>query len=344
MKEIDSESLSELMQTIPHAGNVAIAIHVHPDGDALGSAVGLKHFIEENYAGTVRILVSDRYSDSLSFIIKGKDVEQTLSYDRQADEISTYLASCDTLFCLDLNTLDRTGDLKDLVSSFPGKKILIDHHLNPQREEFDLCFSETEISSASEYLYHILKATGKNIPFASLEGIMAGITTDTNNFANSVFPSTLRVCSEIIAEGVDRDAIVNHIFNEYRENRIRLMGHVLKDLLVTTPDGLAYIILDRKTCAEYGITEGELEGFVNLPLAIKEVKMSLFLREEAGFYRVSIRSKKGTSANRCATDHFNGGGHEQAAGGRLYWPKNIADKSGAAEYIEKVTKSYLNES
>lgn len=346
MKNFDPGMISRLAGIISAASNIAIATHIHPDGDAMGSSIGLKHFLEEGFGKTVRILLSDRWPGTLSFMLDEAEAENILVYDEDEEQTSAYLQSCDTLFCLDFNTPSRSGSLQGLIENFAGERILIDHHIGPDTDCFKLCFSETEISSASEYLYHILKRLEcpSGFPAAALDAILTGITTDTNNFANSVFPSTLEVCSELLAAGVDRDRILGHIYNDYRENRMRLMGHLLKDVMVTTPEGLAYMILNKEDVAGYGITDGETEGFVNLPLAIKEIKMSIFLREEDGYFRVSIRSKRGVSANRCAREHFNGGGHEQAAGGRLYWPENILKPEDAATYIENVTKPFLNES
>ena len=345
MKNFDSGMISRLADIISAASNIAIATHIHPDGDAMGSSIGLKHFLEKGFGKTVRILLSDRWPDTLSFMLDEDETGNILVCDEEKKQTAAYLHTCDTLFCLDFNAPSRSGSLQELIENFKGKKILIDHHIGPDTSCFDLCFSETEISSASEYLYHILKRLEcpSGIPEPSLDAILTGITTDTNNFANSVFPSTLETCSELLAAGVDRDRILGHIYNDYRENRMRLMGHLLKDVMVTKPSGLAYIILSRKDAEDYGITDGETEGFVNLPLAIKEIRMSVFLREEEGYFRVSIRSKRGVSANRCAREHFNGGGHEQAAGGRLYWPENIKGPADAAAYIEKVTEPFLNE-
>lgn len=346
MKKTDSEKISKLSDLISKATRVAIATHIHPDGDAMGSSIGLKHFLEESCGKEAGIILSDRWPETLDFMVEENDRKGIRVHDEDEVQVKTFLQSCDTLFCLDFNTASRSGSLQALIEGFQGNKVLIDHHPGPDSEMFDLCFSETEVSSASEHLYHLLKlvAGAAEMPSSSLKAIMTGITTDTNNFANSVFPSTLETCSELLAAGVDRDAIVGNIYNEYRENRLRLMGHLLKDIMVTTSEGLAYIILDRKTAGLYEISDGETEGFVNLPLAIKNIRMSVFLREEEGYFRVSIRSKRGVSANRCAREHFNGGGHEQAAGGRLYWPENIPGPDAAAGYIENVTKSFLNES
>jgi phosphoesterase RecJ-like protein len=167
---------------------------------------------------------------------------------------------------------------------------------------------------------------------------MTGMTTDTNNFANSVYPSTLIMASTLLAVGVDRDYILSRLYNQYSESRLRLMGHMMKDLLRITEDGAAYIILDLKTQREYDIKEGDTEGFVNMPLSVADVRMSLLLKEDVDRIRVSIRSKKGTSANRCARLHFNGGGHENAAGGRLSIPIDEVE-----EYIKEHVHTYLTE-
>ena len=109
-----------------------------------------------------------------------------------------------------------------------------------------------------------------------------------------------------------------------------------------TDDGVAYVVLDKETMEKYNVEEGDTEGFVNIPLSIDKVLMSVFVKEDNGFARVSIRSKVGTSANNCSRLHFNGGGHENAAGGRLYIPKNIADITCAASYIEEHTHTFMN--
>ena len=172
---------------------------------------------------------------------------------------------------------------------------------------------------------------------------MTGMTTDTNNFANSVYPSTLGMASSLLAAGVDRDNILSELYNRHSENRLRLMGHMMKDLMKITDDGVAYIVLDTETMRNYKVQDGDTEGFVNMPLSIGKVRMSLLLKEEEDRIRVSIRSKKGTSANRCARMFFNGGGHENAAGGRLNKPGDVATIAEVPEYIEKYTHIYMTE-
>ena len=167
------------------------------------------------------------------------------------------------------------------------------------------------------------------------------MTTDTNNFANSVFPGTFEMAAALIGAGVDRDGILSSLYNNYRENRLRLMGFLMSERLRITPDGVAYIILDEDIQKRFDFRRGESEGFVNMPLSIATVRMSIFLTQEDGVFRVSVRSKKGTSANLCAATYFNGGGHEQAAGGKLVVGKDLASASDAEAYILKATGKFF---
>jgi phosphoesterase RecJ-like protein len=181
------------------------------------------------------------------------------------------------------------------------------------------------------------------LPLDCATALLTGMTTDTNNFANSVYPSTLAMTSALLQRGVDRDAVLDLLYNRHSESRLRLMGHMMKDLLTITDDGVAYIVLDRHTQMKYAVAEGDTEGFVNMPLSIEKVRMSILAKEDGGRIRISIRSKKGTSANRCAREHFNGGGHENAAGGRLYMPENVSSTDEIGKYIEKHTHEFLTE-
>jgi phosphoesterase RecJ-like protein len=237
--------------------------------------------------------------------------------------------------------------LGPILEGSTADKILIDHHLSPDRDKFSLVFSETQISSASELLYHILKMLPPvnnipgRLPMESRIALMTGMTTDTNNFANSVYPSTFSMASELIETGVDRNMILYNIYNRFKESRVRLQGHILKDLMKITDDGVAYIVLNRQTMDEYDVQEGDTEGFVNMPLSIEKVVMSIMLKEDNDRVRVSIRSKKGYSANACAREFFNGGGHENASGGRLFIGTDIESIDDAPGYIERNTHSFM---
>lgn len=347
MKDINSGNISMFETMIGDARTISIVTHMKPDGDAMGSCMAMYHFLK-SMGKNPKVILNDPYPAYLSFLVSEETADDICIFADNPEKTSEEIIGSDLVICLDFNAFHRADRLEGPLADARGKKMLIDHHLNPAREMFDLSFSETGISSASELLYHILMATDSISGNASklgkgcMEALLTGMTTDTNNFANSVYPSTLRMASSLLEAGTDRDAILNRLYNQFSENRLRIMGHMMKDLLTITPDGVAYIVLDRKTQTDYGIAEGDTEGFVNMPLSIADVRMSFLIKEDEERIRVSIRSKKGTSANMCAREWFNGGGHENAAGGRLYVPEDIAGIEDAGAYIEEKTHLFLN--
>lgn len=344
MKDIRMEDIARLHDILMKSSKTAIVTHMKPDGDATGSSAAMYHFLKACCNADIKVVLNDRFQHFLNFLAEGDIAEDICIFSEDSAAASKAVAEADTIICLDFNAFHRTDNLSSLLAMSKATRILIDHHLNPDLESFDLVFSETEISSASELLYQILMAMPEidqdalRLPRATATALMTGMTTDTNNFANSVYPSTLIMASSLLAAGVDRDYILDRLFNQHSENRLRLMGHMMKDLLTITEDGAAYMILDMETQKEYQVKDGDTEGFVNMPLSISGVRMSLLLKEDTDRVRVSIRSKKGTSANRCAREFFNGGGHENAAGGRLDIPIHEVE-----EYLKKHIHIYLTD-
>lgn len=328
------------------AEKIVIVTHMKPDGDAIGSSMGLYHTLRL-YGKQAKVAVANPVPSSISFLTDGN--EDILVHETMKEETEKAVMDSDLLVCLDFNAFHRTDTLQNILERSEATKVLIDHHLSPDTERFQLVFSETGTSSASELLFHILMelpaigGNAGNLPEEAALALMTGMTTDTNNFMNSTYPSTLRMASSLIEAGVDRDFIIQKVYNSFKEDRIRLQGLVLKDLMTITPDGVAYMVLDKKTMSRYNIEDGDTEGFVNIPLSIGKVVMSVFLKEDNDRIRVSIRSKKGVSANRCARLHFNGGGHENAAGGRLFIPQDVAGIDKAARYIEEHTHIFMTQ-
>ena len=348
MNALNLCDIKALDMKLSQAASPVIVTHMKPDGDAMGSSIAMYHILKL-YGKACKIAISDRFPSNLEFIADTISSDDLIIYEENPQRAESALSSSDLIICLDFNAFHRTDKLEDALTASSAEKVLIDHHLSPDTEQFSLIFSETEISSASELLYNILLQLppigedAARIPAEAATALMTGMTTDTNNFANSVYPSTLMMASSLLAVGVDRNMILQNIYNSFGECRMRLMGHILKDLMRITPDGVAYMILDSRTQKEYNVSEGDTEGFVNLPLSIKKVVMSLLLKEDGDRVRVSIRSKKGISANRCARTNFNGGGHENAAGGRLYIGKEIESIADAEAYIEKYTHIFMSE-
>lgn len=344
MKAIDATYIQKLDQMLQKSAKTVIVTHMKPDGDAAGSTTAMYHFIRQHNGADVKIVLNDGFQRALEFLLDENCRKDICIYSEDPESAAGYIAGADTIICLDFNAFHRTDRLCSLLEESPAQKVLIDHHLYPELNRFSLAFSETGISSACELLYYILMAmpqTGQDarrLPKAAATSLMTGMTTDTNNFANSVYPSTLAMASSLLDAGVDRDYILSCLYNQHSESRLRLMGHMMKDLLTITEDGAAYMILDLKTQKKYNVQEGDTEGFVNMPLSIAGVRMSLMLKEDSDRIRVSIRSKKGTSANTCARMFFNGGGHENAAGGKLNMPIQKVE-----EYIKEHVHIYLTE-
>lgn len=349
MKDISGYDIEKMLALVSEAGRMVIVTHVKPDGDAMGSSIGLQCFLNESFGKRATIVLPGRYPANLGFMTEGFPEEDIIVYDETPPLAHDRIVNADLVFCLDFNSFHRTENLEKALNESSAPKVLIDHHLNPDTTRFSVVFSETEISSTSELLYHILMKTPRtggnasSLTPACATALYTGMTTDTNNFANSTFPSTLMMASELIAAGVDRDWIVGKVMHSYRENRLRLLGLVLKDRMRIIPEGGAITVLDKETMREYGIEEGDTEGFVNVPLDIADVRLSIFIKEDEGKARVSLRSKRGTSANRCAIRYFRGGGHENASGGRIQFPDDIKDISEALDYATERIREFLTE-
>lgn len=341
---ICKDKTEKLHKLLCDSDGIVLLTHIHPDGDALGCTLGLAGYLK-TIGKECTIITPDGVPPTLGFILPEDGSIVPLSWNDDPLFAGSILNSCGLLVMQDLNGPARTGGMEEAVRKLECPKVLIDHHKTPEIGFFDLVFSETEISSASELTFNIIKMMPETdgridgLPAWALKALMTGMTTDTNNFANSTFPSTMLMASELIAAGVDRDAILSHINNSYRENRLRLMGYLLSERMKISSDGVAYMILDGDTMKKFDVREGETEGFVNIPLTIKEVRLSIFLKDDGDVFRFSSRSKRGTSARLCAERYFNGGGHEQAAGGRL--PLMSVDE--AAAYIEEVTHKFIAE-
>ena len=344
MNEILRQDIEKFDRELRRSSKTIIVTHMKPDGDAIGSTTALYHYIKSRIQPDVQIVLNDAPQRCLTFLTNGQISENILIYSENAEKAKEAIAGADLIICLDFNAFHRTDKLCGSLEASKAFKVLIDHHLHPDKENFNIIFSKTEISSASELLYQILMSMpdinedATKLPSESATALMTGMTTDTNNFANSVYPSTLIMASTLLAAGVNRDMILEKLYNQHSENRLRLMGHMMKNLLVTTPEGAAYIVLDKNTQDEYNTQEGDTEGFVNMPLSISNIRISILIKEDTDRLRVSIRSKKGTSANACARKYFNGGGHENAAGGRLEIPV-----VQAAGYVEKHVYQFLKE-
>ena len=343
MDKFQADDIRKWQELVASASSIALVSHTHPDGDALGCSTALAVWLGETCGKEVACLLPDTPSETLHFMLE--PTVHYLFHDRDAQAAEERIKEADLIVLQDCNAFSRTEGLAAALEASKAPKVLIDHHLNPDKASFNLVFSTPDISSASELLYWLLvrvEGSAGKLPPACAKALLTGMTTDTNNFANSVFPSTFRMASELVAAGVDRDAVVQQVYNNYRENRVRAMGYMQSEGLRLLPGGGALMVLTRAIQERFDIREGETEGLVNVPLTIGKVRLSILLKEEGDVFRVSIRSKRGTSAQQLAQRFFHGGGHENAAGGKVLIGQDIPSAADAPAYVESILKDYLS--
>ncbi len=301
------------------AEKVVIVTHVSPDGDAIGSSLGLYHFLN-TMDKTVNVVVPNAFPDFLRWMPGAKDITV---YDKYKEFANKLIAEADVICCLDFNVLSRIDSMEEVVKNAPGRKMMIDHHLYPG----DFCritISHPEISSTSELVFRLICQLGcfEDITQEGAECIYTGMMTDTGGFTyNSNDREIYLIIGELLSKGIDKDEIYRRVYNTYLEGRLRMMGYVLYDKMQVYPAfRSALISLTRAEQRKFRTVKGDTEGFVNIPLSIKDVCFSVFLREdtEKDMIKVSLRSVGDFPCNKVAADFFNGGGHLNASGGEFY--------------------------
>lgn len=318
-KVIAQANIDHVEKWFERADKIVIVTHVSPDGDAIGSSLGLLHFLETQDKN-VNVIVPNAFPDFLRWMSGAKDI---IRYDKYAEFANKLINEADVICCLDFNALSRIDNIADAVAHSPARKMMIDHHLNPE----DFCriiISHPEISSTSELVFRLICRLGyfEDITKEGAECIYTGMMTDTGGFTyNSNSREIYYIISELLSKGIDKDEIYRKVYNTYSEGRLRLMGYVLYEKMQVFPQFCsALICLSRKEQGKFQYVKGDTEGFVNIPLSIKNVIFSVFLREdtEKDMIKVSLRSVGTFPCNKVAAEFFNGGGHLNASGGEFY--------------------------
>ena len=317
-KIIRQAAIEYFSKWLERAEKMVIVSHISPDGDAIGSSLGLWHFLNSQEK-TVNVIVPNAFPDFLKWMPGSKDI---LLYDKYKEFADQLIAEADVICCLDFNAIHRIDAMGEAVLASPARKILIDHHLDP--EPFcRITISHPEISSTSELVFRLICRMGyfNEITKEGAECIYTGMMTDTGGFTyNSNNREIYFIISELLSKGIDKDDIYRKVFNTYSESRLRLMGYVLTQMRVYTDCNAALISLTKKEQRRFNYIRGDSEGFVNIPLSIKNVVFSCFLREdtEKPMIKISLRSVGKFPCNQVASEFFNGGGHLNASGGEFY--------------------------
>ena len=318
-KVIAQANIDHAEKWFERADKIVIVTHVSPDGDAIGSSLGLCHFLESQEK-TVNVIVPNAFPDFLRWMPGAKDI---IRYDKYAEFAGKLLNEADVICCLDFNALSRIDAMADAVAQSPARKMMIDHHLHP--ESFcRIIISHPEISSTSELVFRLICRLGyfEDITKEGAECIYTGMMTDTGGFTyNSNNREIYFIISELLSKGIDKDEIYRKVYNTYSEGRLRLMGYVLYDKMQVFPQfNSALIWLTKEEQRKFQYIKGDTEGFVNIPLSIKNIIFSVFLHEdtEKNMIKISLRSVGTFPCNKVAAEFFNGGGHLNASGGEFY--------------------------
>ena len=322
LKEIiRSEHLQLLTEIIKASDTIVCVCHQNPDGDALGACLAWAELLRVAYGKEAQVFVPDQYPDYLHWLPNN---DKVIRYDKHREGCDWTLQHADLLFCLDFNTTSRTDQMQAAIDASPARKVLIDHHIDPQ-VDCAVTVSHPEASSTCELVFRLVWQMGG---FEQLQKHFAvplycGMMTDTGAFTyNSDSCDIYFIISQLLTKHINKDKIYRNIYHTYSENRLRLTGFVLYErLVVDAPHHAAYFTLRREDLKRFHFVKGDAEGLVNMPLQIKGHKLSISLREDTekdNLVWVSLRSVDDFPCNKMAAEFFNGGGHLNASGGRLY--------------------------
>ncbi len=323
MNPLQKKEISVLARHIEQAQRIVIFSHVNPDGDSVGSCLGMYLYLQGK-GKPAQVIIPNHVPDFLTWL-PGSD--RILIGKEKPEETIRTIHEADLFFYLDFNDIDRLEQLAE----YPPKNrkafhVVIDHHPVPKIKA-DLVFSDTTASSTAEIIFRVLQTLdpGKTFGPALATVLYAGIMTDTGCFRyNAANPDTWEAVSELMKTGIDNDDIYSRIYDNYSEHRMRLMGYALDKKMVILPEQhTGYIWLTKEELKEYHYVIGDTEGFVNLPLSVRGVRFSALFIELNTKIKISFRSKGSFAVNKFSSAYFNGGGHLNAAGGECY--ENMED-------------------
>ncbi|MBQ0769498.1 MAG: bifunctional oligoribonuclease/PAP phosphatase NrnA [Bizionia sp.] len=334
---MSTQDILEIKTLLASPKRIAIIPHKNPDGDAIGSTLGLLNYLLKLNHNALVIAPND-YPDFLKWLPNENSI---LKYDTQQEECDTFITEADIIFTLDFNALHRTGNMEAILKASEAIKIMIDHHQQPD-DYAKYMFSDVTMSSTCEMVYHFfakldtLESIDKDIATCLYVGIM----TDTGSFRfRSTTSTTHRIIADLIDKGADNTQIHNNVYDTNSYNRLQLLGCALSNLNVIPEYRAAYITLSQDELQKLEYKKGDTEGFVNYALSLDNIVLAAIFIEDKnqGIIKISLRSKGDFSVNELSRQHFNGGGHTNAAGG-----KSDTDLPSTVEKFISILPHYSN--
>jgi len=310
--------IQEIFPLLATPRKVVITTHQKPDPDAMGSSLGLYHFLLQ-FGHEVTVISPTNWATWLNWM-PGADKVLDFESPGQSEKAAAALKRADWLFCLDFNIFTRTRNLSPALYAFTGTRVLIDHHQQPDEANFEYGISDTTKSSTSEMVYDFIVTSGNaaklNTPIA--ECLYAGVMADTGSFRFATTTASVHaMIADLKERGLEHSKVHENIYDNFLENRLRFIGHVLMNRMeVFYETNTALIAIPKKDLLRFQIKTGDTEGLVNFPLSIQGIKLAALVIDRDEERKWSFRSKGGFDTNTFARKYFNGGGHYNASGGR----------------------------
>ena len=309
------QNIENIFPLLEQPRKVVITMHQKPDGDAMGSTLGLYHFLNK-FGHSCTVISPTNWATFLDWM-PGCDL--VLDYESQTSKADVLINDADWIFCLDFNVLSRTKRMEEKLTSAKGERILIDHHREPQTEVFTYGISDVEKSSTAEMVYDFIINSGSADKIDSIIGecLYAGVMTDTGSFR---FPSTKASVHKMVYDlkerGLEHSHVHEELYDNFLEGRFRFIGHVLLNRMeVFYEYNTALIAIPQADLIKFNVKTGDTEGLVNYALSIQGIRLAAVIIDRGEERKSSFRSKGGFDVNTFARKYFNGGGHFNAAGG-----------------------------
>ena len=307
------ENVDSFKKIITDNYSFIITTHRGPDGDAMGSSMAMYNVLV-NLKKDVNVIIPNSFPNFLSWL---PNIKNVINHEENNSDTTNIFSEVDVIIMLDFNELSRIENLESYVTNSNAKKILIDHHQDPDLSICDLSFCDTTYSSTCELLYMILNQAKFNLTKNIADCLYTGILTDTGSFKFSCTTKNTHISvGDLISKGVNATEINNLIYNNYSHDRIKLLGHCLINKLKIYNNSSAIISLSEDELKKFNFKKGDTEGIINYALSIKEVIFAVFIVEKDNIVKLSFRSLGNINVQEISKRYFGGGGHFNAAGAK----------------------------
>ena len=332
------KGIEELKGFLGTSRNIVIVGHRNPDGDAMGATLGLKHYLDKK-GHQATVVVPNEYPDFLHWM---PGSETTYRFDWQNTQSQKAIVASEIIFLLDFNALHRVGaDMQKTLEKYPNDFVMIDHHQQP--DDVKYMFSDVTICSTCQMVYQFIEMNNdlNLIDTAIATCLYTGIMTDTGSFRfRSTTSTTHRIIADLIDKGAQNDIIHNKVYDANSYGRLLLLGQALSNLQIFPEHKTAFITLSEAEKNKFDFQKGDTEGVVNYALSLKGIIFAAIFIEDADqkIIKISFRSKGDFSVNQFSRNHFDGGGHDNAAGGKF-----DGDLETTIKYFKSLLPTYTNE-